>query len=317
MQAEGETMSTTNATKTSNAARKTRRGRANEREGHRGAFILSMGLALGTFAVWACGSSSSGDANSNDPKVQAKAFFTGQVYPQLDPTCKDCHQTGARGAPVFIAATADNTYTAMDGFPGLISAPSVSPIIQKGPHSGPALTDDQTTLVTQWLTLEVQARNLSADPGAPQNLRAAFKAFGGCMDYSRWLELKLDTIAMTDTDNNRGQCMSCHNFGMASMWLSGNSAETFLKLRDFPYVQRLVIGSVNDKGEFDGISFSRRILDKGNEAQEPQSNSHPRYALSSELSGNLTTFVNETISNMTANRCTGITTPDAGPEAGP
>jgi hypothetical protein len=302
---------------TSKEPMKTRRGRANERESRsRGAFVLSMGLALGTFAIWACGSSSSGDANANDPKVQAKAFFTSQVFPQLDPTCKECHQTGARGAPVFIGSTADNTYTAIDGFPGLISAPSVSPIIQKGAHSGPALTSDQTDLVTKWLGMEVTARDLSADPGQPQNLRAAFAAFGACMDYSRWLELKLDTISATDTDDNRGQCMSCHNFGMASLWLSGNGAETFLKMRQFPYVQRLVVGQVNDKGEFDGITFSRRILDKGNEAQQPQSNSHPRFSLSSELAGNLTTFVNETISNMNANRCQGVTVPDAGLEGG-
>lgn len=122
----------------------------------------------------------------------------------------------------------------------------------------------------------------------PKNLRAAFKAFGNCMSFARWTELKLNQIALTTTDGNQGQCRSCHNQGQASMWLDSTNintndtvdkqieqgrndekaAETFLKLRRFPYVQRLVVGRVNDQGEFDGIEPSRRMMDKGNEAQQ-------------------------------------------------
>jgi len=103
--------------------------------------------------------------------------------------------------------------------PGLISAPSVSPFVQKGVHSGPALTATQTDLVTQWLKLEIGDRK------------------------------------------------------------------------------------------------PRRMLDKGNEAQQPQSNSHPRYALTTELAASLQQFVLETISNMAANRCQNVAIPDAGPDA--
>ena len=278
----------------------------------RAAFVLA--LAMGTGFIWACSSSSSGSDSAS--ASGAKAMFTSKVFPSLQPTCKGCHQGGERGAPVFIAANGDTTYTAIEGFPGLIAVPSISPLIQKGPHSGPGLTTDQVDVVTQWLKLEATERKLSDDPGQPQNLRSAFKAFGACMDYNRWIALKLDTLAKNTTENNQGQCMSCHNYGMASMWLSADPAETFLKLREFPYVQRLVVGSVNDKGEFQGLSFSRRILDKGTEAQQPQSNSHPRYSFPSDLSANLTTFVNETISNLSAGRCQNVTTPDAGLEGG-
>jgi hypothetical protein len=155
-------------------------------------------------------------------------------------------------------------------------------------------------------------------------LRAAFKAFGACMDYNAWKAAKLHTIPATTTDNNQGACRSCHNYGQASMWLNGgddtpesepDNAETFLKLRKFPYVQRLVVGRVNDQGEFDGIESSRRMMDKGNEAQQPQSNSHPRFALSTELAGNLQQFVVDTLNNMAAGRCQSATLPDAGPDA--
>ena len=275
---------------------------------------LVLALAIGTGFIWACSSSSGSDANAT--ASGGKGFFTSKVFPSLQPTCKGCHQGGERGAPVFIGATADTTYTAIDGFPGLIAVPSISPIIQKGPHSGPALTTDQQDVVTQWLKMEADERKLSSDPGQPQNLRAAFKAFGACMDYNAWIALKLDTLAKNTTENNQGQCMSCHNSGMASMWLSADPAVTFLKLREFPYVQRLVVGSVNDKGEFQGLAFSRRILDKGTEAQQPQSNSHPRYSFPSDLSTNLTKFVNDTISNLRDGRCQNVSTPDAGLEGG-
>jgi hypothetical protein len=278
----------------------------------RAAFVLA--LAMGSAFIWACSSSSS-DSNAA-AATSAQGIFEQKVFPALQPTCKGCHVGGERGAPVFLTGAADTTYTAIAGFPGLIASPNNSPIIQKGPHSGPGLTTDQVDVVTQWLKQEAIERKLSDDPGEPQNLRAAFKAFGACMDYNRWIALKLDTLALNTTENNQGQCMSCHNFGMASMWLSGDSAVTFLKLREFPYVQRLVVGSVDDKGEFAGLSFSRRILDKGTEAQQPQSNSHPRYSFPSDLTANLTTFVNETLDNLSAGRCQNVTTPDAGLEGG-
>jgi len=281
----------------------------------RASFLL-VAVVAGACAAWACGSSDeSGDGSGGGS--EAKKFYIEKVSTTVDTTCRECHQTGKSGAPVFLGTSGSASYTAIEGFPGLISAPSLSPFIQKGVHSGPALTATQTDLVTQWLKLELNERKLGSDPGAPKNLRAGFTAFAACMDYTRWVELKLDTLAATATEGNRGQCMACHTNGEASMYLSGDKEDTFIKLREFPYVQRLVVGRVTPAGVFDGIEASRRMLDKGNEAQQPQSNSHPRYALSTELAGNLQQFVLETISNMNASRCQNVTSPDAGPDAKP
>lgn len=275
------------------------------------ALFLAVGFAAAT--VWACGSDeeNAGTTTGSD----AQKFYVEKVSASVDSTCAECHKSGKSGAPVFLGANAVASYTAIEGFPGLISAPSFSPIIQKGPHSGPALTATQTELVTQWLKLEVTQRKLNADPGTPKNLRAAFKAFGQCMDYNRWVELKLDTIGAITTENNQGVCISCHNTGMASMWFSADKDETFLKMREFPYVQRLIVGRVNKEGLFDGLEGSRRITLKGTEAQQPQSNSHPRYNLPGDIAGNLDLYVQETVSNLAANRCQNVTVPEAGPDA--
>ena len=280
---------------------------------HQRKAALFLAVAVAAATVWACGSDeeNAGAATTSD----AQKFYVEKVSGSIDSACAECHKSGKSGAPVFRGANALASYTAIEGFPGLISAPSFSPLVQKGPHSGPALTSTQTELVTQWLKLEVTQRKLNADPGTPKNLRAAFKAFGQCMDYNRWVELKLDTLAVTPTENNQGVCISCHNTGQASMWFSGDKDETFLKMREFPYVQRLIVGRVNKEGLFDGLEGSRRITLKGTEAQQPQSNSHPRYNLSGELASNLDLYVQETISNLAANRCQNVTVPEAGPDA--
>jgi hypothetical protein len=282
--------------------------------------IFVAGLVLGTAAVFACGSSEEESKASGGAGGDAKTFYLQKVDTPLSEGCKQCHGTGKSGAPVFFGVNGEASYTAMEGFPGLIAAPSFSPIIQKGVHSGPALTQTQNDLVTQWLKLEVTTRKLGADPGTPKNLRAAFKAFGACMDYARWKTLKLHTIAAAGTID-QGECRACHNYGQASLWLAGgtdnpndedDNAVTFLKFREFPYVQRLVVGKVSAEGSFEGITSARRMIDKGTEAQQLQANSHPRFSLSSDLNTALTTYVLETISNMNTGRCQGVSSPDAG-----
>ncbi len=271
-------------------------------------------LAIGVLAISAiagalhCGGSDDDAENGTDGRSQ----FKSKVFPLINPTCGDCHRTGKSGAPVFLGGNADNSYTAIEGFPGLISSPNVSPLVQKGVHSGPALTSAQSDAITAWLKSEAAARKLSADPGIPKNLRAAFKAFGQCMDYKEWTAKGLDKIANVTTENNQGACNSCHNKGLGSMWWSGDPGETFLKLREFPYVQRLVIGRVKEDGTFDDIEPSNRILDKGNEAQQQQANNHPRFSLPSELSNALRDYITQTLYKARAGQCTDVSVPDAG-----
>ena len=141
-----------------------------------------------------------------------------------------------------------------------------------------------------------------------------FKAFGQCMDYNEWLQLGLDKIPDTDTEDS-GQCRSCHIQGQASLWLSDDKADTFLHFTQFPYVQRLAVGSVNASGAFDSLQNSRRMIDKGTEAQQANANSHPRFALSPTVQANITQFVNDTLSNMNAGRCDSAVHPDGGTDA--
>lgn len=279
---------------------------------------LGLGLVHCAAEEEAPKKSSATTAAGGSSVEEARKYFIANVYPTVQSTCAGgCHDKGQKGAPIYLSENGEGSYNAIESTPGYIATPTASPLLQKGLHSGPALTEAQSKTLDAWLVLEANARKLSAGDGRPANLRAGFAAFGACMSYKRWTELKLDTISLTQCDGNAGSCRSCHSAGQSSLWLSENSMETFTKFSQFPYVQKLVVGRVNASGAFDGLENSRRMIDKGTEAQQQQANSHPRFSITSELSGNLTTFVAETLSNMNAKRCENADKPDAGPDAAP
>ena len=149
--------------------------------------FLVIALLAGASAAWACGSADS-ETERAASGSDAKKFFVEKVYASVDTTCKECHQTGKRGAPVFLGASGEASYTAIEGFPGLISPPSISPIVQKGVHSGPALSATQTDLVTQWLKLELdrpQARLRSRCSEEPSRRLRGLRAVHGLRALDR------------------------------------------------------------------------------------------------------------------------------------
>ena len=148
--------------------------------------LLSAALAIGcAMSIVHCSSEEEGTEKTTKPTVggsagvEAKKFFMGNVFPQLNANCANgCHNAGLKGAPPFLTTTAEGSYTAIEGVSGYIAAYNQSPLANKGMHSGPALTDNQSKLMNDWLTLEVNARRLSFDPAKPPNLREGFKRIG-------------------------------------------------------------------------------------------------------------------------------------------
>lgn len=276
-------------------------------------FKAAAAVLVSAGALFACGSA---DESSND----GKQFFVDKVYPQMQPTCAACHATGKHGAPVFLADNAEGSYKAISETPGYIAPPTLTPLIQKGIHTGPALTDTQQRILTEWLAKEPAGRGGDGTQ-APANLRVALKQFGDCMDYGEWTQLGLDKMGQTVSQG--GPCVSCHNRGQASVWFSADPAETFRMLSQFPYVQRLVSGSVDDAGHFDRIVDAQRLIVKGKERPR-NANHHPSFDLGSGINGvtpydmqdNLSKFVSNTINKMyRINGCSSVTKPDAGADA--
>jgi hypothetical protein len=276
---------------------------------------LTAAVPLALLVAVATASCGSSEDEGND----AKANFVSKVYPQIDGSCSSCHATGKQGAPIFMADNAEGSYNAIKATPGYVAPPTMSPLVQKGLHSGPKLTELQEKFVSDWLILEPEGGR--GDTSKPTNLRAAFKLFGQCMDYTEWTQLGLNKMAQSVSA--LGACTSCHSEGFASVWLSNDPAETFSKMGQFPYVQRLVTGNVDDKGHFQRIVDAERLITKGKERPR-NGNHHPAFDLGAGINGvvpaemqqNLRTFVSNTINKMyRINGCASVVKPDAGPDA--
>jgi hypothetical protein len=82
------------------------------------------------------------------------SYFAMNVYPAVVADCGTCHLQGTLGARVFFAATAAGTYALFKTARYDSSPAAANPFLNKGPHTGPALTAPESTTVTTWITLE-------------------------------------------------------------------------------------------------------------------------------------------------------------------
>jgi hypothetical protein len=288
---------------------------------------MSTRICLGVFVVFAaltqgvaCGSSSSSAPAAGSA---AKTDFETKVFPIMAP-CNTCHSDGTSGAPRYFTTTAEGTYTAIEGTSGLIAAPKVSPLMQHGIHTGPALTDDQKTAISAWLDEEVKARHLVEGPSQPTNLQDALKGFVACLDWKLFEQRQMGEIYKTVANTGAGNatCDSCHSTGENSLLLNPDHAKTFLGFKDpaMRDVQRLVVGTVDQNNAFAGLQPARRLIDKGNEPAGIQRAPHPKYGLSQEMVDNVDHFVGETLYRQRQGLCdpkivTEPPPPDAGVDA--
>src|SRR5687768_7686213 len=86
----------------------------------------------------------------------ARAKFTADVAPILDGFCAACHV----GMPnIDFMRPEPDVRTRILEWDGLVNldAPASSELMNRGPHTGPALTPDQSAIFLDWLALEVIA----------------------------------------------------------------------------------------------------------------------------------------------------------------
>jgi hypothetical protein len=240
---------------------------------------------------------------------EAKAMFISNVFPAISTDCGSCHTTGESGAPVFLGASAEASYTAITSYtPTLIAVPENSNLVLHGVHTGPALTGDQEGVVSAWLQKEAEERGLAGgnpdDPPVGKTLDQALDEFANCMDLTEWSE-QLENLPRADTAN-AGECSGCHTSGDGGAFLSLNVEETFQMNQQFPYIKRLVTGTVDENGAFATLIPSNRFINKGLEAQscDPGTqNCHPTYNLPPGMKTAVETVVNNTLDRWMNNQC--------------
>lgn len=256
------------------------------------------------------GSTSTDTSTGTDATPSARDMFIQKVYPSLNDTCSDCHSgspTGVPGPQLF-TDTAEGTYTYLDTQTDYITLPDNSVLYLHAlqPHTGPAYTSEQASLVKTWLDAEAEARGLTgtgAGGGGPtggMTLAGAVQQFGGCMALDDWTANNLQQIQNTQVDGGQ-RCRDCHSSGQNNAWLNGDGdaevndadIETFEMNRTYPYIMRLVSGTVDEDGNFQDLVESKRFIQKGQEAclQPP---CHPKFELAQELKDGLHSFFQTT-----------------------
>lgn len=283
--------------------------------------ILGLGGAAAVVAV-ACSSSSSSDETIDTAQlaVKAREYYATRVHPAMG-NCIACHSPGKAG-PAFFATDATASYEALGGAAGLISDPNASPLV-KYVHKDPKVvpSPEQRNVLTQWLTLEANARGLQGAVAKPKTITEAYKRFSDCMNYNTWTYYRMNDLAFAQTDD-KGPCLGCHSTGQGGAWLSAGQRETFEKAKIFPYIQKLVVGKLDDTGSFEAIVPSNRFVEKSNELCPPESTTcHPTFGLPPNVRKQIEGFVDTTILNSETGSCDNdIVTPapdeDAGADGG-
>jgi hypothetical protein len=173
------------------------------------------------------------------------------VYPSIEGTCGGCHNNATDGAPQFLKAMDANTsYQNLDARGDIIVDPSQSLMLHQGSHDGgkaPALTSDQATTVTTWLTQEMQERAGSA---APVNVLQ--KIGMSCLDQTKFDAIGFQNLRTTQrqgenanncTGCNNAPCRTCHTGGDGGFYMAVGSAldnTTFQETQTPQYIVKYI-----------------------------------------------------------------------------
>jgi hypothetical protein len=282
-----------------------------------------VGVVIAGAAATAACSDSDSDSNSNvkedEGREKAHVYYVQRVHPAIS-SCVGCHSVAGTPAAYIMRTEAEASYAALEKAVGLVAAPKTSPLLVYQ-HKDTTIrhTPDQRAIITQWLGFEATARNLEGAIPQARTVTDAYKAFADCMNFDVWTFYRMGDLAFSQTDMD-GPCMGCHSSGQGSAWLSAASRETFEKMKQFPYIQKLIVGKLDITGSFEDMTPSKRFAVKSEEICPPESTScHPRFGLAPEIRDSIDGFVATTIQNLATGTCSsGIVVPiDAGtPDAG-
>ncbi len=248
---------------------------------------------------------SGGGATDNaDAQLGARDYFVAKVFPQVSRGCAACHGAGGT-ASSFLATSAEQSYQLITNSLGLIAEPAKSPLVQHVHTKDPTvvLSPEQRTVLTQWLNMEATARGLAGSVKKAPTLQAAYKAYADCMNFDMWSYYRVGDLPFSQTDID-GPCMGCHSIGQGSAWLSAGSRETFEKAKEFPFIQKFVVGKVDSNGNFDTLVPAGRFVDKADEpCPAGKTDCHPSFGVPPNVAAALDNFVIGTLQNVAAGTC--------------
>jgi hypothetical protein len=123
------------------------------------------------------------------------------------------------------------------------------------------------------------------------------------MNFDVWSYFRMSDLSFAQTDAE-GPCYGCHSTGQGNAYLAAGSRETFEKHKQFPYIQKIVVGKLDKRGSFESLQPSKRYLEKANEICPPESTTcHPRFGIPPNVMDSIDGFVAHTIQALETGTC--------------
>ena len=155
----------------------------------------------------------------------------------------------------------------------------------------PAASSNGTSAPAEEATPIPEATPPAEPSYKPLSIDQALTRFGACMERTRWDELGMPDVAYQGANSaaGGGRCYSCHYTGTGGAYLSNDEDAFFSMNTQRPFILKLVLGTVNEAGQFDDLVPALRFRERGDESM------HPKYILTEEREQALITFVEETL----------------------
>jgi hypothetical protein len=222
-------------------------------------------------------------------------------------TCGACHNPpGTGGAPPWLSSSsASDAYASVEAR-GYIVPNSM--LLKKGAHEGPALTNQQTSIVGQWLQLEQSVRGNQAPVDLLANL-------GNCLDQTKFQAIGLDKLRTiprqgenpnTCTGCNNAPCQACHEqgeMGMHSNFAGNLGTKTFIALQTngtSPEGLYLIAKYITTSGI--QLVPGTGLQDKAKAVATGPRYSHPMFTISTAMDTAITAFATDAIRASAASR---------------
>ncbi len=265
----------------------------------------------------------SGPTPTNSPT--GKDYFIANVYPFLQSGCASCHVGGANGAPMWMAATADASYSLQFTY-GFVNTNSM--ILTKGAHGGSTsnvLTAAQKNTYMTWVNQETKDGGTKAQPNV-------FEGLAKCIDQTKFDAIQLGqlrTIQRTTNNNtnnvtpwnenanrctgcNQAACRDCHSADAASGFINAYGNNNFPATHTFE--QTKLSNPAYLQHYFGTDATGNPIASHGLEAKATATSkapaySHPYFTLTTAQVTAIQAFVDDAITKYKAGTCTGSATP--------
>ncbi len=263
------------------------------------------------------GTQASASTDGTQPAT-GKEYFATTVFPMLAGKCGACHAAGGSAQPSWIA-NGDPAKTYDLVYANSFVTPTGSRLVDKGPHAGPALADDEKTIVLAWVTMEVK-------DGAAKQTNGVLEKFGSCLDQAAFTAIGLEKLvttrrtaqnnanavqgweeqANTCTGCDNTPCRACHSLDDATgfvLALGNPNLPANITFEETKKVVPAYLQKYVTTGQDGKPVASNGLARKSDATRKDKAYTHPMFVIPPDMQTRLDAFVTDAVTKWAAGTC--------------